>query len=50
LAAVDKTATPNRTYNLLPENYFVGILGEQNIKRLASLLYYMNVGREQKPG
>lgn len=49
LAAADKTATPNRSYGLLPEWYFVDILGDKNIERLASLLYYMNVGREKRP-
>ncbi|MDP2669701.1 MAG: hypothetical protein Q8O99_01475 [bacterium] len=42
LATVDITATPNRTYDFIPEDYFIDTLGEINIKRLAELLHYMS--------
>lgn len=42
LASVDIAATPNRTYDLIPEDYFIETLGETNIKRLAQLLHYMS--------
>ena len=35
LATVDIAATPNRSYDLIPENYFIDTLGEKNIKRLS---------------
>jgi hypothetical protein len=49
LETVDIAWTPNRSYELLPENYFIDLLGEKEIKRLAYLLYVMSVGREQRP-
>jgi hypothetical protein len=49
LETVDIAWTPNRSYDLLPETYFIDLLGEKEIKRLAYLLYAMSVGREQRP-
>lgn len=43
LATVDIGATPNRSYDLIPENYFIDILGDKQIKRLSELLYYLSL-------
>lgn len=49
LATVDIAATPNRSYDLIPENYFIDTLGEKNIKRLSEFLYFLSLGRETRP-
>ena len=49
LAEVDIRATPNRWYNLIPEDYFIKVLGEDNIKVLARILYYQNLGWSKRP-
>lgn len=42
LWSVDTVATPNRNYTLLDDNYFIAILWDANIDRIASSLYYVN--------
>jgi len=50
LAEVDIAASPNRSYELLPSNYLVGLIGETAIKRAAESLYHLNVGwKDQRP-
>lgn len=49
LSGADMTATPNRTYELFPDNMFVEILWDENIERLASFLYYLNVWWPERP-
>lgn len=49
LATVDIAATPNRSYDLIPENYFIDVLGEKEIKRLSEFLYFLSLWRETRP-
>jgi len=49
LQTVHPAATPNRSYNLFPENFFVDLLGEENLDRVAEGLYYMNSPWDKKP-
>ena len=50
LADVDPAASPNRTYELYPENYLIDLLGERNIARAAEALYHLNVSwAEERP-
>lgn len=39
LQVADPFATPNRSYNLLPDNYFVDMLGDTLIQEVAEALY-----------
>lgn len=48
LAQHNPHASPNRTYNLLPENLFVDALGEDNIQDIARLLHYHNLPWQEK--
>ncbi len=49
ISSVDRLGTPARTYNLLPEDYFISILWEENLKYIAHLLYYQNIALSEKP-
>lgn len=50
LASAESTATPNRWYTLLDENFLVNLMGDDNIKRAAASIYYQNIGwSEKKP-
>jgi hypothetical protein len=49
LGSVDIAATPNRSYKLIPEDYFIDVLGEKEIKRLSELLYYLSLWRDTRP-
>jgi hypothetical protein len=51
----DPLANPNRTYNLIDENFFTDVLGtalnetpEKAIDTIAKLMYYQNITRQQK--
>jgi hypothetical protein len=48
LSAVDTQATPNRSYDLLPERFLVDKLGDTYIKRIATSLYYLSLPWEDK--
>ncbi|HMT00890.1 MAG TPA: hypothetical protein PKC14_01055, partial [Candidatus Absconditabacterales bacterium] len=48
LSVSDPLATPNRTYNLMPVDYFIDTLGEETISNAAYFLYYQNLGWSQK--
>ncbi|MEF2175404.1 MAG: hypothetical protein V3575_02935, partial [Candidatus Absconditabacteria bacterium] len=43
LNSVDSLANPNRQINLLDDKYLITSLGDENIERIASNLYYLNV-------
>ena len=50
LGTVDAQATPkNRSYTLLPQNFFITALGEETINAVAEILYRQNLGRAKKP-
>jgi hypothetical protein len=42
LETVDPTATPNREYDLIDEDFFVDLMGEENIRRLSYHLHYLS--------
>lgn len=48
LAQHNAYATPNRTYNLIPNTIFIDALGEDTIQELANILYYHNLPRQEK--
>lgn len=45
LAQSDSKATPNRSYALLPSDYFITLIGDENIKIAAYHLWYANIHR-----
>lgn len=48
LAQQNSLATPNRTYNPIPETLFVDTLGADTIKQIAEILYYQNMPWQAK--
>lgn len=49
LETVDTTATPNRDYELIDEDFFVDLIWETNIRRIAHQLHYLSTWRTQRP-
>jgi hypothetical protein len=50
LVTVDEYASPNRDYELIPQDYLVNVMGDRNIRRMAEALYHLNVPwKEQRP-
>jgi hypothetical protein len=48
LAQHNTYATPNRTYNLIPNTIFIDALWENTIQEIANILYYHNLPRQEK--
>lgn len=48
LSGVTAHASPNRDYNLLPQDFFVDYLGDQAINSIAALLYRHNLPWSEK--
>ncbi len=47
LGSIDPLASVNRTYQLLPEDFLVAVLGEKYIQRVARALWWQNLPRKQ---
>lgn len=48
LAQHNQYATPNRTYNLIPNTIFIDALGDNTIQEIANILYYHNLPWQEK--
>jgi hypothetical protein len=49
LAQADPNASPNREYEMINTEMFEKVLGDDNLTRLASMLYYLNIWRQERP-
>jgi len=49
LSTVHVSASPNRSYELIPDDFFLELLGEEWVLRLANSLYYLSYPREERP-
>lgn len=48
LGAADTLGSPNRSYALINENYFVNLLGNDKIELIAELLHYHNLPWQER--